>query len=194
MPHVSITSARSRPPNEARPEVDTTGVGATDRQVLKSASPYLPASSARSCTRPELGRHITGSPSLSPAARPATDLQPHSPPTSRMSPLNRRPNVDTERSNASIHEPVTGVEPATSSLQVIPSGTTRLHSSPLTCENALSERFYDRLGAAATATELHRAAPDGRRVAVGVGTPPPNVPRLRRRVRTWWRCARSAAA
>jgi len=47
----------------------------------------------------------------------------------------------------------------TFSLQVIPSGTTRRHSSPLTCGNALTERYYDGLGTASTATELHRPAP-----------------------------------
>ena len=55
-------------------------------------------------------------------------------------------------------EPVTGVEPATSSLQVNTSGYTRLHSSPLTCGNTPNERDYDGLGTAATATELHRFA------------------------------------
>ena len=35
---------------------------------------------------------------------------------------------------------------------------TRLHSSPLTCGNALTERSYDPLGAVSTATELHHDA------------------------------------
>ena len=39
---------------------------------------------------------------------------------------------------------------------------TRLHSSPLTCGNALDERYYDGLSAASTATELHRAPPQRR--------------------------------
>ena len=38
-------------------------------------------------------------------------------------------------------------------------GSTRLHSSPLTCGYALNERCYDALGTAATATELHPAVP-----------------------------------
>ena len=52
--------------------------------------------------------------------------------------------------------PVTGVEPATSSLQVNPPGFTGFHSSPLTCGNTLNERYYDGHGTASTATELHR--------------------------------------
>jgi hypothetical protein len=47
----------------------------------------------------------------------------------------------------------------TFSLRGNTSGHTRLHSSPLTDGNALNERSYDGLGTAATATELHRAAP-----------------------------------
>ena len=54
-------------------------------------------------------------------------------------------------------EPPVGVEPTTFSLRVNAPGFTRLHSSPLTCGNALNERCYDGLGAASTATELHQA-------------------------------------
>jgi hypothetical protein len=54
-------------------------------------------------------------------------------------------------------EPPVGIEPTTFSLRDNPPGFTRLHSSPLTCGNALNERCYDGLGVASTATELHRA-------------------------------------
>jgi hypothetical protein len=56
-------------------------------------------------------------------------------------------------------EPPVGIEPTTFSLRVNAAGFTRLHSSPLTCGNALNERLYDGLEAASTATELHRAHP-----------------------------------
>ena len=67
--------------------------------------------------------------------------------------------------------PVTGVEPATSSLRVNTPYFTRLHSSPLTCGNALSERYYDGLDTAATATGLHRTAPRRPRSCCCCGSP-----------------------
>ena len=50
------------------------------------------------------------------------------------------------------------IEPMTFSLRDNTPGFTRVHSSPLACGNALTERWYDGLGAVSTATELHHTA------------------------------------
>ena len=54
-------------------------------------------------------------------------------------------------------EPPVGIEPTTFSLRGDTPGCTRLHSSPLTCGNALGKRCYDGPGTASIATELHQA-------------------------------------
>jgi hypothetical protein len=60
-----------------------------------------------------------------------------------------------------VSEPPVGIEPTTFSLRVKLPGSTRLHSSPLTCGNALNERPYDGPRVVSTATELHHPCQQG---------------------------------